>query len=288
MAIRSDIAVFLSEVTGPAQFITGAPAAPHPRRVIRHRAGRGTMATSGHGRGGQVRGYVTHGPAAGETRGPAVGTAHNPSVGARTAALVSLLTLGAAVGLLLVGVVLHIAAVLLTLVGLLACVTAGWYAVSRRGAVRTTALMAMVVAVAVLGAGLMLENFSLPRVLLLVAAAAVSVLSACYALRETIRERRAVRERLAQAARPRRPVLIMNLKSGGGKAERFRLAEECERRGIEPIVLRPGDDLLRLADDAVTRGADVIGMAGGDGSQALVATVASRRGVPHGCVPAGG
>jgi diacylglycerol kinase family enzyme len=79
----------------------------------------------------------------------------------------------------------------------------------------------------------------------------------------------------------------MNLKSGGGKAERFRLAEECERRDIEPIVLRPGDDLLRLADDAVTRGADVIGMAGGDGSQALVATVASRRGVPHVCVPAG-
>src|SRR5258707_1258716 len=89
MAIRSDIAVFLPEVTGPAQFITGAHAAPHPRRVIRHRAGPGTMATSGHGRGGQVRGYVTHGPAADETRGPAVGAAHNPSVGARAAALVS-------------------------------------------------------------------------------------------------------------------------------------------------------------------------------------------------------
>jgi diacylglycerol kinase family enzyme len=52
-------------------------------------------------------------------------------------------------------------------------------------------------------------------------------------------------------------------------------------------VLRPGDDLQRLADDAVSRGADVIGMAGGDGSQALVATVASRRGIPHVCVPAG-
>ena len=234
-----------------------------------------------------MRGHATHGPAVGETRGPAAGAAHRPSVGARAAALLSLLTLGAAVVLLLVGVVLHIVAMLLTLVGLLACVTAGWYAVSRRGAVRTTALMAMVVAVAVLGAGLMLENFSLPRVLLLVAAAAVSVASARYALRETTRDRPAVRERLTKAARPRHPVLIMNLKSGGGKAERFRLAEECERRGIEAIVLRPGDDLLRLADDAVARGADVIGMAGGDGSQALVATVASRRGVPHVCVPAG-
>ena len=31
-------------------------------------------------------------------------------------------------------------------------------------------------------------------------------------------------------------VLIMNLKSGGGKAERFHLVEECRKRGIEPIV----------------------------------------------------
>ena len=88
-------------------------------------------------------------------------------------------------------------------------------------------------------------------------------------------------------ARAEHPVLIMNLKSGGGKAEKFRLADECEKRGIEPIVLQPGDDLLQLAEDAIARGADVIGMAGGDGSQALVATVASRRDVPHVCVPAG-
>jgi diacylglycerol kinase family enzyme len=79
----------------------------------------------------------------------------------------------------------------------------------------------------------------------------------------------------------------MNLKSGGGKAEKFRLADECEKRDIEPVVLQPGDDLLQLAEDAIARGADVIGMAGGDGSQALVATVASRRNVPHVCVPAG-
>ena len=34
--------------------------------------------------------------------------------------------------------------------------------------------------------------------------------------------------------------LIINLKSGGGKAERFDLAAEARRRGIEPIVLRAG------------------------------------------------
>jgi len=79
----------------------------------------------------------------------------------------------------------------------------------------------------------------------------------------------------------------MNLRSGGGKAERFHLADECAARGIEPVVLRPGDDLVRLAEDAVARGARAIGMAGGDGSQATVAAVAARHGIAHVCVPAG-
>lgn len=38
------------------------------------------------------------------------------------------------------------------------------------------------------------------------------------------------------ARRASHPVLIMNPRSGGGKAERFHLAEECRTRGIEPIV----------------------------------------------------
>ncbi|HTC59920.1 MAG TPA: diacylglycerol kinase family protein [Solirubrobacteraceae bacterium] len=82
-------------------------------------------------------------------------------------------------------------------------------------------------------------------------------------------------------------VLIINLKSGGGKAERFDLAAQARRRGIEPIVLQPGDDLFALAESAIARGAQVIGMAGGDGSQALVATVAARHDIAHVCIPAG-
>jgi len=214
-------------------------------------------------------------------------TARRPTLGERVAALVALLALAAAVLLLLVGVVLHYLAVALTLVGAGVFVTAGWYAVSRRGVVRGVSLVTMIAAVGMLGAGLVLENIGLLRVILIVVVAAASVVSARYALRKTRRQLHARPEHLTRAGPARHPVLIMNLKSGGGKAAKFRLAEECERRGIEPIVLRPGDDLLRLADDAVARGADVIGMAGGDGSQALVAAVASRRGVPHVCVPAG-
>jgi diacylglycerol kinase family enzyme len=79
----------------------------------------------------------------------------------------------------------------------------------------------------------------------------------------------------------------MNPRSGGGKVERFHLVQEARRRGIEPVVLGPGDDLRRLAEQAVARGADVLGMAGGDGSQALVGGVAADHDVAFVCVPAG-
>ena len=52
-------------------------------------------------------------------------------------------------------------------------------------------------------------------------------------------------------------------------------------------MLGPDDDLLQLAEDAVARGADMIGMAGGDGSQALVGAVASAHGISHVAIPAG-
>jgi diacylglycerol kinase family enzyme len=208
-------------------------------------------------------------------------------VGRRVAAAVALLAVVASAGLLLTGVVVHLVAVLLALAALLVCVTAGWYAVSRRGLLRGIALAVMVVALAGLAVALVFANLNVLALALLLAAAAVSVAAARYALRPRAAVLHPAGPSLTSAPRPERSVLIMNLKSGGGKAERFGLAEECGRRGIEPIVLQPGDDLRQLAEDAVDRGADVIGMAGGDGSQALVATVASRRGIPHVCVPAG-
>ena len=78
----------------------------------------------------------------------------------------------------------------------------------------------------------------------------------------------------------------MNPKSGGGKVEKFALVDEAKKRGIEPILLGPNDDLATLARDAIGS-ADVIGMAGGDGSQALVAQIAMEHDVPYVCVPAG-
>lgn len=79
----------------------------------------------------------------------------------------------------------------------------------------------------------------------------------------------------------------MNLRSGGGKAERFHLVDECRRRGIEPVVLEPGQDWLQVVRDVAGRGHDVIGMAGGDGSQAMVGAIAAELGLGMVVVPAG-
>ena len=81
--------------------------------------------------------------------------------------------------------------------------------------------------------------------------------------------------------------LIVNPRSGGGKADRLGLVAESRARGIEVLILEPGQDLAGLAEAAVARGADVLGMAGGDGSLGLVAEVAARHGVPMVVVPAG-
>jgi diacylglycerol kinase family enzyme len=51
--------------------------------------------------------------------------------------------------------------------------------------------------------------------------------------------------------------------------------------------MKEGDDLASLAVAAVSSGADVVGMAGGDGSQATVAAVASSHDIPYVCIPAG-
>jgi diacylglycerol kinase family enzyme len=86
---------------------------------------------------------------------------------------------------------------------------------------------------------------------------------------------------------PRRPVLFINLRSGDGKAARARLAERARDTGIETVILDRGQDLAALAGEAAASGADALGMAGGDGSLAVVAAVAAAHGIPFVCVPAG-
>ena len=85
------------------------------------------------------------------------------------------------------------------------------------------------------------------------------------------------------------PFLIMNPRSGGGKVGRFDLKRKAEDLGAE-VFLMDGDepvDVAAVAREAVARGADLLGVAGGDGTQALVAGIAAQHGLPFVVVTAG-
>lgn len=153
-----------------------------------------------------------------------------------------------------------------------------WYAVVRRGVARTAGLL--LAAVALAGALVLMVTRGAPLADALVVAGLVATVAAARAALHAHVD-------LPTAAAPRHPVLFFNPRSGGGKAARFRIAEEAAHRGIEPIELRAGDDLEALVRGAVERGADGLAMAGGDGSQAVVAAVAAACELPYACVPAG-
>ena len=89
------------------------------------------------------------------------------------------------------------------------------------------------------------------------------------------------------ADRPQRPVLFVNPRSGDGVATRLGLAARARDLGIEVVVLAQGDVLETLVLAAVANGADALGMAGGDGSLAVVAAAAAEHDLPFVCVPAG-
>ena len=152
-----------------------------------------------------------------------------------------------------------------------------WYALSRRGVVSVVgAALAVAGLLAVILVIVTTDHRGLPFVVASVLML-VSATTARYALGRDRQSLRTGKVRGTATPRPSHPVLIMNPKSGGGKVQGFGLVDECRARGIEPVLLHPGDDLLELARLAIADGADVVGMAGGDGSQALVA---SGRGSP--------
>ncbi|MDD7941625.1 diacylglycerol kinase family protein [Actinomycetospora lutea] len=161
-------------------------------------------------------------------------------------------------------------------------VVAGWDALVHRGARRYASGAVVVMALA--GSVLVLDLHALARLATVVALVLISLAAARVALSDA-RDTAAATTRSVGAAA--RGALLMNPRSGGGRVIRFDLENQARRRGITPILLEPGDDLRALAERAVADGADVLGMAGGDGSQALVADVARRHGLPMVCVPAG-
>ncbi|WP_406865533.1 diacylglycerol kinase family protein [Streptomyces sp. HUAS MG47] len=171
------------------------------------------------------------------------------------------------------------------LLGLAACAAGAWWFLAHRGLVRLGgAVLAVAAPLAVL---LMFTMDGLWKIALFATLLwGVALLLARGALRGT-------RPRTTRHGRtvpgPRRPVLIMNPKSGGGKVEQFGLVDKAEKLGARVILLDASthQDVTALARQAVAEGADLLGVAGGDGTQALVAAVAADHDLPFLVVSAG-
>jgi diacylglycerol kinase family enzyme len=196
----------------------------------------------------------------------------------RLVAIAALLLLAGSVVLAVVAAAQSFPRGLTVLACVILAVMAAWWALIHRGAARIVGaagagvLLAGAVVLVVLEGGVLEDALILAGLLLSLAAG---------------RRAFAVDAKLPVAAAPERPVLFYNPKSGGGKAERFQVAREARARGVEAVELHLGDDLATLVHEAIENGADTLGVAGGDGTQAIVAAIAAERGLPYVCVPAG-
>jgi diacylglycerol kinase family enzyme len=208
------------------------------------------------------------------------GPVGRPSVLRRLAAAAALLTLALALAVTIVAFLQPVLLLPLVAAGVLGTVFAGWTALVCRGRRRLVGMLIAVVAFA--GTLVLVGGHTVAGMVLVVLLMAGSNAAARFALSP---------EDVAPPGRRVGPsgdgVLLMNPRSGGGAVARFHLAEEARRRGVRPILLEPGDDLRVLAERAIADGAEVIGVAGGDGSQAIVADVARTCDVAFVCVPAG-
>ncbi len=178
-----------------------------------------------------------------------------------------------------------IAAGLAGAAGAALCFAAIWWFLTTRGLLRALALVLVVAAPVIIlvlyaGSGLIWV------ILVTIGLWVVSVFSGRTALAASV-GRDVMHEYDVPA--PAHPFLIMNPRSGGGKVVKFGLEERARAMGAEVTLLAGPErlDVAALARQAVADGADLLGVAGGDGTQALVAGVASESGVPFMVISAG-
>ncbi|MFD6971337.1 diacylglycerol/lipid kinase family protein [Streptomyces sp. NPDC059979] len=197
------------------------------------------------------------------------------ALAAGTAALVVLVLFAGLGSLVLMGV---------GWAGLVLTAAGGWWMLTHTGWIR--GLAAILVVAAPLGVLILYATAGLLWVVLVsLALWAVAVSAGRAALVDDTAPGMPERS----VGRPRHPFLIMNPRSGGGKVEKFRLAERARALGAEVVVLDPDrrQDVAELARQAVRGGADLLGVAGGDGTQALVAGVAAEHDLPFMVISAG-
>lgn len=217
------------------------------------------------------------------------GDRRNPSPRSRFLAIVALAA-GALLVLLVIGFLFRNGVdVVLGLAGVVLAIAAGWWAVTQHSHRRTFGYVGVAVGMALTVFALLHAGQENWASVVRAALALLLLLAAFVSARTSLADRLLTSEK----AMPRRvrppvhPVLLGNPWSGGGKVKRFDLEALASSLGIETVMLERGLDLGDLARDAVARGADCLGMAGGDGSQALVASIAVEHALPFVCVSAG-
>ncbi|MEV7568090.1 diacylglycerol/lipid kinase family protein [Streptomyces tanashiensis] len=171
--------------------------------------------------------------------------------------------------------------------GLAATAVGVWWFLAHRGPLRVSGAL-LAVAAPLTTLGLYVVGGVWVNALVALGLWGLALSCARAALRRPEDERAAL-ARGERVPPPRQPVLIMNPKSGGGKVERFGLVARAEALGARVILLDPSAqaDVAGLARKAVAEGADLLGVAGGDGTQALVAEVAAEHDLPFLVVSAG-
>nr|WP_225823819.1 diacylglycerol kinase family protein [Streptomyces sp. TML10] len=171
------------------------------------------------------------------------------------------------------------------LLGLVVCAAGLWWFLAHRGAVRL--LGALVALAAPVGVLILFTQGGVWQTALASSLCWGAALTCARAALRGARPERPVRA--TAAPRPQRPLLIMNPASGGGKVARFGLVERAEELGARVVLLDPEvrTDVDALARRAVAEGADLLGVAGGDGTQALVAAVAAEHDLPFLVISAG-
>ena len=234
----------------------------------------------------RVNGVAVRGGGRPGGAGAAPGVPAGVTLGQRWLARLAFAAAFAAVAVIVVtGALRSLTAVLVGFAGLAAGCAAAWWFLAHRGAVRWVAgavLIAAPVAVIVVyaAAGLVWE------IALGVVLAAAAVAAGRAALR---RGRPPAAPAEAAAPAQRQPFVIMNPRSGGGKVGKFGLQDKAAALGAEVALLDgPGVvDVAALARQAAEDGADLLGVAGGDGTQALVAGIAAGRDIPMMVISAG-
>lgn len=178
--------------------------------------------------------------------------------------------------------------ILVGLVGLAVAAGGGWWVIAGRGPKRAAGVVGVALGIGVIIWVVVDAGSEASYPVLKVGLVALLLLSTFGCARITLVHGTGdLEHRHPRRPAPSHPVLICNPWSGGGKVERFGLIALAEELGIETVMLDHGLDLEQLARDAIARGADCLGMAGGDGSQALVASIAVEHDLPFVCVTAG-